>query len=188
MCIRDRGYTHHQGGRPGGETGGLTCTLCLFGFSGEHLLPTGAYSWESSKPAGYPCRYVSHLLDVPSRHSYSGTAVIQTVGLGQTRYPGRQVRRGIEPFRRTTEQKATFLAATSHHSGDWLVALPITSCGLRMDNEAVRVAVSLRLGLNLCAPHTCQCGSPVDAWGIHALVCKHASGSCLLYTSPSPRD
>jgi len=45
-----------------------------------------------------------------------------------------------------------------------------------MDNEAVRVAVSLRLGLNLCAPHTCQCGSPVDAWGIHALVCKHASG------------
>ena len=45
-------------------------------------------------------------------------------------------------------------------------------------NEAVRVAVSLRLGLNICAPHTCtcHCGSPVDAWGIHALVCKHASG------------
>jgi len=31
------------------------------------------------------------------------TAVTQTVGLGKTRYPGRQVRRGIEPFRRTTE-------------------------------------------------------------------------------------
>ena len=45
-----------------------------------------------------------------------------------------------------------------------------------MDNEAVRVAVSLRLGLNLCAPHTCQCGSPVDAWDIRAMVCKHASG------------
>jgi len=38
-------------------------------------------------------------------------------------------------------------------------------------SPSVRVAVSLRLGLNLC-----QCGSPVEAWGIHALVYKRASG------------
>ena len=73
-------------------------------------------------------------------------------------------------------QKATFLAAATRHSGDWLTALPIASCGLRLDNEAVRVAVALRLGLNLCVPHVCRCGASVDAWGLHAMVCKHAPG------------
>jgi len=32
-------------------------------------------------------------------------------------------------------------------SGDWLCALPVTSCGMRLDDEAVRVAIGLRLGL-----------------------------------------
>ena len=73
-------------------------------------------------------------------------------------------------------QKATFLAATAPHSGDWLNALPIASCGLRLDDEAVRVAVALRLGLGVCVPHSCSCGENVDAWGQHAFVCKHASG------------
>ena len=74
-------------------------------------------------------------------------------------------------------QKASFLAASSRHSGDWLMALPITACGLKLDDEAVRVAVALRLGLDLCGPHPCAlCSSPVDAWGTHAFVCKHAPG------------
>ena len=42
--------------------------------------------------------------------------------------------------------KARFLAAAAPHSGDWLLALPVTSCGLRLTEEAVRVAVALRLG------------------------------------------
>ena len=29
-----------------------------------------------------------------------------------------------------------------------------------MDDEVVRVAVGLRLGLNLCEMHTCLCGAP----------------------------
>ena len=73
-------------------------------------------------------------------------------------------------------QKATFLAATAPHSGDWLNALPIASCGLRLDDESVRVAVALRLGLGVCVPHSCSCGEDVDAWGQHAFVCKRASG------------
>ena len=73
-------------------------------------------------------------------------------------------------------QKATFLAATAPHSGDWLNALPIASCGLRLDDEAVRVAVALRLGLGICVPHSCPCGEEVDAWGQHAFVCKRAPG------------
>ena len=75
-----------------------------------------------------------------------------------------------------SHQQATFLAASTPHSGDWLAALPIAACGLRLDDEAVRVAVSLRLGLSVCIPHTCPCGQQVDALGLHAWVCKHAPG------------
>ena len=41
-------------------------------------------------------------------------------------------------------------------SGDWLFALPTASCGLRLDDEAVRIGVSLRLGLPLSVPHQCR--------------------------------
>jgi len=60
-------------------------------------------------------------------------------------------------------QKARFLAAAAPHSGDWLLALPVTSCGLRLTDEAVRVAVALRLGCSVCVTHTCRCGALVDA-------------------------
>ena len=68
---------------------------------------------------------------------------------------------------------------SSQHSGDWLFALPIASCGLRLDDEAVRVAVGLRLGLELCTPHQCHCGSLVDARGLHSFVCRRAPGRSL---------
>ena len=55
----------------------------------------------------------------------------------------------------------------------------MANCGLRIDDKAVRVGVALRLGMQLCAPHSCQCGATVDAWGGHAFVCKRAPGrSC----------
>ena len=44
----------------------------------------------------------------------------------------------------------TIFASSSQHSGDWLFALPVASCGLRLDDEVVRVAVGLRLGPDLC--------------------------------------
>ena len=59
--------------------------------------------------------------------------------------------------------RALFLAVCCQHSGDWLFALPIASCGLKMNDEALKVAVGLRLGLDLCVPHECHCGSMVDA-------------------------
>ena len=37
------------------------------------------------------------------------------------------------------------------------------------------MAVALRLGLNLRAPHTCRCGVLIDAHGQHGLVCKQAA-------------
>ena len=38
----------------------------------------------------------------------------------------------------------------------------------------MRVAVGVRLGLNLCEPHTC--GQDVDARGTHGLACKKSAG------------
>ena len=63
-------------------------------------------------------------------------------------------------------------AVTVPHSGDWLLAfaLPISSCGLRLDVEAVRVSVGLRLGCKIGEPHECVCGSLVDTMGSHALL------------------
>ena len=71
---------------------------------------------------------------------------------------------------------ACYLASVAPHSGDWLLGLPIANCGLQLEDEAVRVAVGMRLGLTLCVPHKCHCGSDVDAHGRHAMVCKKAPG------------
>jgi len=40
----------------------------------------------------------------------------------------------------------------------------------------MRVAVGLRLDMDLCQPHQCRCGSLVDARGLHSFVCKRATG------------
>jgi len=44
----------------------------------------------------------------------------------------------------------TLLAA---YSEDWLLARPVSYCGMKLDDDAVRVAVSLRLGCNICLAH-----------------------------------
>jgi len=50
-----------------------------------------------------------------------------------------------------------YLASVAPHSGDWLLALPIANCGLRLEDEAVRVAVGMRLGLSpSCMPGVLQ--------------------------------
>jgi hypothetical protein len=75
-----------------------------------------------------------------------------------------------------SHNKARLLAAAAPHSGDWLHALPLSCCGLRLDDESIRVAVGLRLGINLCEPHECPCGALVDARGTHGLSCKRSAG------------
>jgi len=72
--------------------------------------------------------------------------------------------------------KARIFACSAPHSGDWLHALPISNCGLRLDDEAIRIAVGLRLGTNLCQSHACPCGAQVDARGIHGLSCRKSAG------------
>ena len=72
--------------------------------------------------------------------------------------------------------KARLLASKAPHSSDWLYALPITTCGLRLSDEAIRVAVGLRLGLNICEPHPCPCGAMVTSRRTNGLSCKRSSG------------
>ena len=70
----------------------------------------------------------------------------------------------------TDTDKARLTAIQAQHSSDWLFALPISACGLRLGDEAISVAVGLRLGLNICKPYTCPCGANVDVWGLHGLA------------------
>ena len=64
----------------------------------------------------------------------------------------------------------------SRESGAWLNALPVASLGLRFDNEVVRVAVGLRLGLPLCRPHQCtHCEAEVNDRGTHGLSCHFSN-------------
>src|SRR6218665_3244862 len=70
--------------------------------------------------------------------------------------------------------RARLLAVSAPLAGDWLLTAPIVSCGLGLSNEAVGVAIGLHLGLNLCAPHQCQCGETTDPRGHHGLVCKQS--------------
>ena len=75
--------------------------------------------------------------------------------------------------------KARLLAVTSAHASDWIHALPISTCGLRLDNETIRIAVGLRLGLELCEVHQCPCGSTIDTRGNHGLSCRQSTGRSL---------
>ena len=54
--------------------------------------------------------------------------------------------------------------------------LSISVCGLSLGDEAIKVAFGLRLGLNICEPHTCPCGVNVDARGLHGLASKRSAG------------
>ena len=52
-------------------------------------------------------------------------------------------------------------------SGVWLHTLPVTSLGLHMDDNTIRIAIGLCLGAPLCISYLCHhCGSNVDSLGI----------------------
>ena len=73
--------------------------------------------------------------------------------------------------------KARLLSASKKESGSWLHTLPVTSLGLRMDDNTIRIAIGLRLGTPLCIPHLCyHCGANVDTLGTHGLSCRFSAG------------
>ena len=55
--------------------------------------------------------------------------------------------------------------------------MPISSLGLQMDDDTIRIAVGLRLGSTLCHPHQCShCGAEVDSSVMHGLSCRWSDG------------
>ena len=72
--------------------------------------------------------------------------------------------------------QARLKGATGSCSGAWLEATPIVALGTKLEDEAVRIAVSLRLGCNICVPHTCRCSAEVRSDGLHGLDCERSSG------------
>ena len=71
---------------------------------------------------------------------------------------------------------ARLRASRAAESGAWLKAIPSSSLGLNLDNSSLRIAVGLRLGCPLGLEHQCICGSVVDKFGQHGLVCKRSAG------------
>ena len=73
--------------------------------------------------------------------------------------------------------QAHLLASQRKESGDWIHAPPLSAIGFRMDDEVLRVAVGLCIGVALCRPHKChQCGAEVDHLGLHDLSCRRCQG------------
>ena len=65
--------------------------------------------------------------------------------------------------------------ANNNNCNNWLHALPIASCCIRLENEDIRVAVGLRLGDALCQTHLCPYRALVDVNGLRGLSCKLCS-------------
>ena len=86
---------------------------------------------------------------------------------------------------RDDRDRARLAAVTAPHSGDWLHASPISSCGLRLDDEFMIIAVGLRFGTALCARHICPCESLVDSAGVHVFRAESLN-QCWSFRAPSP--
>ena len=73
--------------------------------------------------------------------------------------------------------RSRLLGAGSFESGAWLNAPPISSLGLHMPIEAIRIAIGFRVGTSICLPHSCSfCGGPVNKFGLHDLSCRMSQG------------
>ena len=73
--------------------------------------------------------------------------------------------------------RARLLAVSTKELGAWLKAPPISSLGLQMDDECLRIAIGLRLGCQLSLPHVCaRCGEDVDQYATHGLSCRWSQG------------
>ena len=130
-------------------------------------------------PVGCPCDpYLDSALDVQSGRY--GSSEPQGTNISKQRcWDQASVDHGLEVLESHHSDpyhKARLLASRNPDGGHWLHAWPISACGLRLDDEAVRVAIGLRLGIDLCEEHDCPCGLKVDRGGSHGLSCRRGPG------------
>ena len=88
------------------------------------------------------------------------------------------VERNWENMLRVADQvcRARLLATAQRESGAWLNALPVSTLGTLLDSESFRVAIALRVGADVCIPHSCRCGGRMDSRGLHGLSCRYSAG------------
>ena len=67
-------------------------------------------------------------------------------------------------------------AASRPESGVWLNCAQNNRVGTFIDNDTLRIGVALRVGLTVCIPHRCKCGTTVDTFGTHPLSCRFSAG------------
>ena len=115
-------------------------------------------------------RWLGHMLTQPRLEQDSCIIIIIIIqkawdGLVATNYQSAILSRA-----QSTVDRARLLATASPHSGDWLHAPPITAVGLRLSDEAVRIAVAHRLGCKACEPHTCMWEGGRWTWAAWTLL------------------
>ena len=71
---------------------------------------------------------------------------------------------------------ACIMTAKQSHSDDWITAYSIAQVGTRIDEEAIRIGVALRAGLNVCLAHQCRCGVTVQSDDLHPPSCRFTAG------------
>ena len=71
---------------------------------------------------------------------------------------------------------ACFKAASRPESGVCLNCVPNNRVGTFIDNDTLRIGVALQVGLTVCIPHRCKCGTMVDTFGTHPLSCRFSAG------------
>ena len=79
--------------------------------------------------------------------------------------------------------RARLLAVSSPSAGTWLNAVPIRSLGLKLEDEELRIAVALRLGIKVSLPYSCECGVRVAENATHGLDCRRSSGKHIRHAS-----
>ena len=72
--------------------------------------------------------------------------------------------------------RARLMATVQTERGAWLNASPVSSLGTLLDPESIRVAIALRVGADVCIPHSCRCGGRMDSIGLHGMSCKYSAG------------
>ena len=169
----DSSFPTNSDGRPWSEKRGYAGTFRLPGFSCTHA-------------SALECHYKRSIAD----HPYVGEAVDLWKAMAKQEVPeapANSCQRILDLRVATVVYQnrlqrcmsevdvARMKAAGALHAGDWLNASPTTAVGLRLSDEAIRVAVGYSLGSVTCQPHTCICGNKVDARGLHALSCRKST-------------
>ena len=62
-----------------------------------------------------------------------------------------------------------FKAVSRPKTGAWLNNVPKNRVGTFVDNDTFRISIALHVGLTVCIPNRCKCGTTVDAFGTHPL-------------------